>query len=141
MPLRLHVHARDNNRVLSVFGALVYIKMSDCTTLFETTGLIKGPTLLYGGMLPTYFTFNLGVAFWAIAALLFIRPFWVARNILLIGGFSKWLFNPFPAGDPADLRTVHVENKRSSRVRGCDQGRANKRGPRVRACDQGRACV
>lgn len=75
-------------RVLAVAGAILYSLQNGCTTLLETTGLIKGPTLLYGGSQPSYFEMNCGIALWSSAALLFCNPIWVATDILAIGGLN-----------------------------------------------------
>lgn len=75
-------------RLLSVLGAGLLMLIWDCTSFYNTTGLLKGPTLLYGGVEPTYGLFSLGVLFWSAAAFLFCKPFWVCRNILIVGGIN-----------------------------------------------------
>lgn len=38
--------------------------------------------------MPSYLLMSLGILFWTVGALTYITPFWVARNILLIGGVN-----------------------------------------------------
>eukprot|EP00035_Acanthoeca_spectabilis_P025542 m.458869 g.458869 ORF g.458869 m.458869 type:complete len:254 (+) comp21609_c0_seq1:66-827(+) len=75
-------------RLLAVLGAMLPIIFTNCTTLYETTGLWKGKTLMYGGVMPSYLLMSLGILFWSVGAIAYCAPFWVGRNILLIGGLN-----------------------------------------------------
>eukprot|EP00039_Didymoeca_costata_P033411 m.42188 g.42188 ORF g.42188 m.42188 type:complete len:232 (-) comp9855_c0_seq2:947-1642(-) len=80
--------ARWPYRVLTVLAGMIPVIYCGCTTLYKTTGLWKANTLMYGGIMPSYGLMNVGILFWAAGALLFCQPFWVACDILLIGGFN-----------------------------------------------------
>eukprot|EP00041_Stephanoeca_diplocostata_P035423 m.1248047 g.1248047 ORF g.1248047 m.1248047 type:complete len:266 (-) comp24696_c0_seq1:1365-2162(-) len=75
-------------RLVTVLITGVPIIASKCTSLYTTTGLWHGQTLMYGGVMPSYLVMNCGILFWAAGALLFVKPFWVCLNILLIGGLN-----------------------------------------------------
>merc|ERR1719272_1357592 len=38
--------------------------------------------------MPTFTTMNCGILFWGFAATMFCEPYWVGRNILLVGAFN-----------------------------------------------------
>eukprot|EP00756_Hemistasia_phaeocysticola_P014959 Hpha_TRINITY_DN15375_c0_g1::TRINITY_DN15375_c0_g1_i3::g.89975::m.89975 len=83
-------------RALPLLGAGAMAVFGKCTFAWVTEkGLLKLPTLVYWGThlengtpgVPPIL-FLAGVALWSIAALLFIKPWWAATNILLVGGVN-----------------------------------------------------
>jgi hypothetical protein len=80
---------RKPYRILPLIGAGSMAYFGKCTYSTVTQGgLLELPTLVYWGFVPTRLLFNMGVALWSIAALVFITPWWAATNILLVGGIN-----------------------------------------------------
>ena len=75
-------------RLLAVAGSVVLICVYSCSTLYMPDSPIgfELPTILWGGVDLSLSIVNLGIAFWAIGAALFIRPWWTWVQILLVGG-------------------------------------------------------
>ena len=75
---------------LGVCGVICLVGyIAQCTYALNTTGgWAPGPTLVYWGFIPPWWLFFMGVALWAIPALLFIYPTIYATNILLVGGLN-----------------------------------------------------
>ena len=63
-PSTNYLWARWPVRLLSIAGALFLAWVWGCTTLYETTGWAKVPTLLYGGKMPPFPLMVAGVVFW-----------------------------------------------------------------------------
>ena len=81
---------------LPALGIVFCAVISKCTTSWQTEGgALQLPTLVYWGTTQADGTpgmppkiFSAGVALWSIAAFTFITPWWVATNILLVGGVN-----------------------------------------------------
>jgi hypothetical protein len=79
-------------RILPFIGALTMAILGKCTYATMTQGgALSLPTLVYWGAEPPYWVFYAGVAMWAIAAMVFITPWWAATNILIVGGINLTL--------------------------------------------------
>jgi len=83
-------------RLLPALGTAIMVVFGKCTYSWVTEkGMLKLPTLVYWGThqkdgtpgVPMILMLA-GIALWSVAALLFIKPWWAATNILLVGGVN-----------------------------------------------------
>lgn len=87
-PAENSVQTRVFFRVLAFVGTVALAVTSGCTSVKYSTGVLKGPSLIYGGAMPTALGMGIATLIWVMGVALFVRPYWAARNITVVGFIS-----------------------------------------------------